>query len=213
MKTATTQQVLLDAAEPTSMVPAAASPPTTADMGDGLPPPTKAHVFYWAQLCGELRLRGTAGIPDADGWPADLTPSEATLKVLQERGLVARRDRAWKLRRRWYERLSTLKVRAVDTPPLGLAERPAPNLPTYAELERWEAVCRWLDVQPGRQARLPFVGLAPLLLEPQRARRREEAAPAVCGSFAAERLLLGSLLRLQRAHDEAARAAGGMRCC
>jgi len=208
MRTATAQHVLLDdAAESASIVPTVGLIRSADHTDDGLPPPTKAHVFYWAQLCGELRLRGAAGIADSEGWPLDLTPSEATLKALQERGLVARRDRAWKLRRCWYERLSALKACAVDTPPLTPAERPAPNLPTYAELAQWEAVCRWLDAQPGRRARLPFVGLAPLLPEPRQAGRQEGATSAI-GPFAAERLLLGALLQLQRAHDEAAGAAG-----
>jgi len=159
-----TQSVLPVSASLTS-APAPAALPSADDGGDGLPPPTKAQVFHWAQLCGELTLRGTAGIADADGWSADLAPTAATLKALQERGLVARRDRAWKLRRGWYGRLTALKARAVDTPVLGVAERPAPNLPTYAELERWEAVCRWLDAQPARRARLPFAGLASVLAD------------------------------------------------
>jgi len=117
---------------------------------------------------------------------------------------VARRDRAWKLRRRWYDRLTALKVRAVDTPPLAPAERPAPGLPTYAELEAWEVVCRWLDIQPGRRARLPFVGLAPLVHARRDAGREEPPT----GPFAAERLLLGCLVGLQRVHEEAVRAAG-----
>jgi hypothetical protein len=40
-----------------------------------------------------------------------------------------------------------------------LAERPRPDLPTYAEIEGFEQICRWLDAQPRRRARLPFVGL------------------------------------------------------
>jgi hypothetical protein len=32
-------------------------------------------------------------------------------------------------------------------------------LPSYAELEGFECICRWLDAQPKRRARLPFVGL------------------------------------------------------
>jgi len=208
MESSTAQRVLLDVEEPGPTTPAVAPLPSGADVADGLPPPTKAQVYYWAQLCGELSLRGTAGIAGADGWPADLVPSSITLKALQERGLLARRDRAWKLRRGWYERLSALKLRAVNTPPLRLAERPAPNLPTYAELEAWEAVCRWLDAQPGRRARLPFVGLALLLTEIQghQAALREEAAPA--GSLAAEHLLLGALIAVQRAHEVAERAEG-----
>jgi len=210
MKTSTAQQVLLDIEEPWPRVPTAAPPPSRSAVEDGLPPPTKAQVFYWAQLCGELSLRGTAGIAEAQGWPADLVPSQATLKALQERGLVARRDRAWKLRRRWYERLSALKTRAVNTPPLGLAERSAPNLPTYAELEAWEPVCRWLDTQPGRKARLPFVGLEPLLAQaretPREMAQGEQTTPA--GPFTAGQLLLGALLQVHRAYEVAEQAVG-----
>jgi hypothetical protein len=165
---ATAQARLFDAADTTAAtsaaVPAEASPPaapSTAD--DGLPPPPKAQVFYWAQLCGKLSTRGTAGIAAVEDWPADVRPTTSTLTVLVQRGFIARRDRAWKLRRNWYARLTTLKARAVDTPPLTFAERPAPHLPTYGELEQWETVCRWLDVQPGCRARLPCVGLAALL--------------------------------------------------
>jgi len=216
MKTSTVQKVLLDMVKPAPTVPAVASPPSAANVDDGLPPTTKAQVFYWAQLCGELSLRGMAGIAEAQGWPDDLVPSQTTLKALQARGLIARRDRAWKLRRHWYERLAALKTRAVDTPALTLAERPASNLPTYAELEQWEAICRWLDTQPGRRARLPFVGLAPLLALAQAEETAQELAPqeaqgegtAPTGPFAAEYLLLNSLLRVQRAHEAAAQAVG-----
>ncbi len=216
MRSTTAQQQLLDLSEPLPVVPVVPVSPSAAPAGvlgdDGLPPLTKAQVFYWAQLCGELHLRGTAGIADADGWSADLVPSAPTLKALQARGLVARRDRAWKLRRRWYERLIALKARAVDTPALGVAERPAPDLPTYAELEAWEAVCRWLDVQPGRQARLPFIGLAPLLLG---SRAPEAAADAPAhpaveqppGPFAAGQVLLGFLVKIQHEQEAAAQAA------
>ena len=37
-----------------------------------------------------------------------------------------------------------------------IAERPAPGLPTYPELQVWEAVCRWLDRQPQCRARQPI---------------------------------------------------------
>jgi hypothetical protein len=33
-------------------------------------------------------------------------------------------------------------------------------MPTYAERQVWEAVCRWLDGQPQRRARLPMAGVA-----------------------------------------------------
>jgi len=202
MTDVTAQDVLFDSVDPApaaSVVLGATSPA----IGDGLPPPTKAHVFYWAQLCGELSLRRTGGIPDAEGWPADLAPSQATLKHLVERGLVVRRDRAWKLRRHWYERLVTLKACAVDTPLLAPAERPGPDLPTYAELEAWEAVCRWLDAQPGRRARLPFVGLAPLL----HSRDTVHSAEPPSGPFAAVQLALDHLAQMHCAQEEAARVA------
>ncbi len=223
MRNATAQELPLDDVEPLSSVSASAITALAATSGaddgvDGLPPPTKAQVFYWAQLCGELTRQGTAGIADADGWSADLVPTPATLKALQERRLLARRDRAWKLRRDWYARLIALKARAVDTPALGLAERPAPNLPTYAELARWEAVCRWLDAQPGWRARLPFVGLASPLTGAQTntdevdgfARRPSDRLldslrPA--GPCAVGQAILGALMGLQREHEQAVQSA------
>ncbi|HEV8191647.1 MAG TPA: hypothetical protein VGP82_09200, partial [Ktedonobacterales bacterium] len=51
---------------------------------------------------------------------------------------------------------------AIPTPPLTIAERPAPNLPTFAEIELWEKVCRWLDQQPQQRARLPILGVSGL---------------------------------------------------
>ncbi len=217
MRDATAQRLPLDDAEPLSAVsgsPTSASPATApaaisgaVDGDDGLPPPTKAQVFYWAQLCGELTLRGTAGIAGAEGWSADLAPTPTTLKALQERGLIARRDRAWKLRRDWYGRLTALKARAVDTPVLGLAERPAPNLPTYAELERWEAVCRWLDTQPGRRARPPFVGLV-LLVAPSDGSACRREVDVSSGPFAVGEALLNSMVTLCRQREEAAASVG-----
>jgi len=208
MKSATVQQLPLDVPQPLQAAPAlspSSHAPQLIQEDDGLPPPTKAQVFYWAQLCGELTLRGVAGIADADGWSADLAPSASTLRALQERRLVARRDRAWKLRRRWYERLTALKARAVDTPSLAPTERPRPDLPTYAELEAWEAVCRWLDAQPGRRARLPFVGLTPLL------HLRGEPHPAVempVGPFVAVQLVFATVAQVEREHEEAEASAG-----
>jgi hypothetical protein len=125
---------------------------------DGLPPPTKAQVYFWAQACGAVSAAGRGGMPDG-GWPTDLGPDASDLKEMAERGLLARRRRVWRLRRRWYERLSALKARAVPTPVPGRAERPAPDSPTYAELEAYERVCRWLDTRPRARSRLPFVGL------------------------------------------------------
>src|SRR5262249_20828925 len=45
------------------------------------------------------------------------------------------------------------------TPRETLATRPRPEYPSYLELEAIEGICRWLDAQPRRCARLPFVGL------------------------------------------------------
>src|SRR5262249_4416289 len=56
-------------------------------------------------------------------------------------------------------RLCSLRQRAVPTPRETLAARPRPDFPSYLELEAIEGICRWLDAQPRRRARLPFVGL------------------------------------------------------
>lgn len=56
--------------------------------------------------------------------------------------------------------MQALHQRAVDTPMLTPAERPAPNLPTYAELKGLEALCLYLDTTPKCRARLPFAGWA-----------------------------------------------------
>jgi hypothetical protein len=135
---------------------------TASDLlDDGLPPPTKSQVHYWRELAGAISVYGALGLRD-DQWPADLAPSKPTLTCLQERQLVVRRRGAWHLRRHWYTRLSALRQRAVPTPPLAVAERPAPHLPAYAELETFEAICRWLDTQPKSRSRLPFVGVLAL---------------------------------------------------
>ena len=94
-----------------------------------------------------------------DAWSADLKPSKPTLKAMAERGLIVRRRRAWHLKRGWYGRVAALRQRAVPTAYHTFAERPRPDLPSYAELEGFEQICRWLDAQPKRRARLPFVGL------------------------------------------------------
>jgi hypothetical protein len=163
MARASAQEVLIsvdDSALPTPNQPAA--PPIASLLfDDGLPAPTHAQVHYWRELCGVLTLHKGPGVADGD-WPADLAPSKPTFKALVERGLLVRRGRAWHLKRDWYRRLSALRQRAVPTPPLAPAERPGPGLPSYAELEGYEHVCRWLDAQPGRRARLPFVGLSAL---------------------------------------------------
>jgi len=119
-------------------------------------PATKAQVAYWRELCGAISLTGTDGMRDGD-WPVDLAPSKPTLQAMADRGLIVRRRRAWLLKRKWHAWLQYLRLTAVPTPALTLAERPAPGLPTYAELQVWEAICRWLDGQPQCRARLPMV--------------------------------------------------------
>jgi hypothetical protein len=92
-------------------------------------------------------------------WPADLAPSKPTLQSMAERRLIVRRRRAWHVKRKWYAWLQYLRLTAVPTPALTLAERPAPGLPTYAELQVWEAVFRWLDGQMQCRARLPMTDI------------------------------------------------------
>jgi hypothetical protein len=134
-------------------------PPCPIRSGDperaGALPATKAQVAYWRELCGAISLTGAQGMRD-DGWPADLAPSKPTLKAMAERGLIVRRWRAWHLKRKWHAWLQYLRLTGVPTPALAVAERPAPGLPTYAELQIWEAICRWLDGQPQCRARLPM---------------------------------------------------------
>ncbi len=125
---------------------------------DGVPPPTKAQALYWRELCQVVALRGASGLRDGE-WPPDLAPSRLTLRSLVERRLLVRRSGAWHLRRRWQDTLDALAAIAVPTPPLRIAERPAPDLPTFAEIEAYEEVCLWLDTQPRRRARLPFTEL------------------------------------------------------
>ncbi len=171
MTSSAAQHVLIDVSDPLpEPVPPVVAEDSAAVAGDdGLPPPTKAQLFYWRQLAGEVHQRGAAGLRDEE-WPPDLAPQPHTLRQLVERCILVRRGRAWHLRRHWYARLMALRARAVDSPPLTLAERPAPDLPTYAELEVWEALCRWLDLQPKQRAQLPFLSLmhdapAPALIE------------------------------------------------
>ncbi len=125
---------------------------------DGFVPATKAQVAYWRQLCGAVSARGKAGMPDTE-WPPELSPNRFTLRALEERRILVRRSRAWRLRRGWYAALTLLRLTAVPTPPLLPAEHPGPTLPTFAELEQWDLVCRWLDTQPNMRARLPIVGV------------------------------------------------------
>lgn len=122
-------------------------------------PPTHEQVYHWRELAGAMTLCGTAGMAD-ECWPAELAPSQITLKDLVDRHLIVRRGRAWHLRRHWYTRLHALKQIAVDTPAFVLLERPAPHLPTYAEFKEFETICRYLDACPNSRSRLPFVGLA-----------------------------------------------------
>ncbi len=96
-------------------------------------------------------------------WLPELSPTRITLRAMEERRLVVRRSRAWHLRRGWFTVLTMLRVTAVPTPPLVVAERPGPNLPTFVELESWEKICRWLDQQPKQRARLPIFGVSELL--------------------------------------------------
>jgi hypothetical protein len=125
-----------------------------------LPPLTKAQVYYWRELCSVLTQAGPAGLACAEDFPSALAPTRTTLKAMMERGIVVRRQRAWHLTRSWYARLTALRLSAVDTPHLGVSERPGPGLPSYAELQAWEVLCRWLDTQPQQRARLPFAGFA-----------------------------------------------------
>jgi hypothetical protein len=118
-------------------------------------PASKAQVAYWRELCGAISLTGADGMRDSD-WPADLAPSKPTLQAMADRNLIVRRRRAWHLKRKWHAWLQYLRLTAVPTPALTIADRPAPGLPTYAELHLWEAICRWLDGQPQCRARLPM---------------------------------------------------------
>jgi hypothetical protein len=160
---------------------------------NGLPPPTHAHVEYWRDLCGALSLKKGHGMAN-DAWPVDLRPSRPTLKALVERGLIVRRKRAWHLKRGWYSRLTALRQRAVPTPRQSFLERPRADLPSYAELEGCERICRWLDAQPKRRARLPFVGLVEQLGADQ-----ADQAEGV-GAAGVESELPTALLLLMRKH-------------
>jgi hypothetical protein len=121
-------------------------------------PATKAQAAYWRVLCGAISLTGTEGMHDGD-WPVDLAPSRPTLQAMADHCLIVRRRRAWHLKRKWHAWLQYLRLTAVPTPALTIAERPAPGLPTYAELQVWEAICRWLDGQPQCRARLPMTDI------------------------------------------------------
>jgi hypothetical protein len=150
-------------------MPAASAPllasATTTGPSSSLPSLTKAQVHYWRELCGILAQAGTAGVASAEDFPPALRPSRSTFKAMVERGILARRQRAWHLTRHWYARLTQFRVQAVDTPQLRVSERPAPGVPSYAELKAWEAICRWLETLQRQRARLPFAGLAAFVAE------------------------------------------------
>jgi hypothetical protein len=109
-------------------------------------------------------------------------------------GILARRHGAWHLTRHWYARLTALRLEAVDTPPLRPCERPAPGLPSYAELQAWEAICRWLDTQPRHRTRLPFLGLAGFTLHED-----AEALPALGETSEGQELPAGLLRGMRTA--------------
>src|SRR5262245_44114304 len=75
---------------------------------------------------------------------------------MAEHGLIVRRRRVWHLKRKWHAWLQYLRLTAGPTPALVVAERPAPGLPTYAQLQIWEAICRWLDGQAQGCSRSPM---------------------------------------------------------
>jgi hypothetical protein len=123
----------------------------------GVSPVTRAHIRYWRELCQSIATCGADGMP-TDGWPEGFTPSRLTLRSMVGYGLIVRRSRAWHLRRQSVERLAELESTAAPTPHLTLLDRPAPDLPTFAELSRFEDIARYLDTLPGRRERLPFAG-------------------------------------------------------
>jgi hypothetical protein len=155
-------KLMIDAEEPDESSAEVAPKVRGIDIPEGFVPATKAQVAYWRQLCGAIHERGAKGMGDTD-WPPELAPSHITLRAFEERRLVVRRSRAWHLRRGWYATLTLLRLTAVPTPPLTVAERPAPHLPTFVELETWEKICRWPDQLRGQWARLPILGVPGLL--------------------------------------------------
>jgi hypothetical protein len=144
-------------------------------------PPTKAQVLYWRELCQAVADKQAEGMAD-DAWPADIAPSSLTVRILVDRHLLVRRERAWHVRRDWQDRFLHLQAIAVPTPLLQTLDRPAPDLPTYAEMEAWESVLLWLDAQPQRRARLPFApfdeSVCPLLGAMRRYRLVRLAQPS-----------------------------------
>lgn len=144
-------------------------------------PPTIAQTLYWKELCEVVAAKKGAGMKDGQ-WPAEIAPSSLTLAAMVERNLLVRRSGAWHVRRDWQSRLAHYRAIAVPTPLLQTLDRPAPNLPTYAEMEAWEPVLLWLDAQPGRRARLPFAGfdetICPMLALMRRYRLVRLAQPS-----------------------------------
>jgi hypothetical protein len=69
-----------------------------SDPALALPAPTIAQVSYWRELCGVVSDAAMHGVAD-DAWPVDKTPTRSTLRALEERAILVRRDRAWHLRR------------------------------------------------------------------------------------------------------------------
>jgi|GEM_PF-906008 len=179
-------------------------------------PATKAQVAYWRELCGAISLTGTEGMRD-DTWPADLAPSKPTLQAMVQRKLIVRRRRAWHLKRKWHAWLQYLRLTAVPTPALSIAERPTPGLPSYSELQVWEAVCRWLDGQPQCRARLPMADVpsvgevsSEILLAMRKARlvrHRSDCAWALSPRWKA--ILLELWHGVTKAEGERASGAGG----
>jgi hypothetical protein len=87
-----------------------------------------------------------------------------------------------------------LRLEAVDTPPLRPCERPAPGLPSYAELQAWEVIGRWLDTQPRQRSRLPFLGLAGFTKQ-----EAAEALPALGETSEGQELPAGLLRGMRKA--------------
>ena len=126
-------------------------------LDDGLPPPTHAQIEYWRKLCGELTQARRAW-PDDGAWPTDLAPTRPTLTALVERGLIVRRTR-----RGTSSATGTAALLAASAggahASATLAERPRPDLPSYAEIEGFEDLPLAGCPAPTSWARLPFVGL------------------------------------------------------
>src|SRR5258708_3367940 len=105
-----------------------------------------------------MRARGRppAGRSPAPGLPDGAPPPT---QFLNYHPRILPRKRGCHRKRDWYPRSASLRKRAVPPPRATLAGRPRSDLPSYLELEGCERICRWLDAQPKRRARLPFVGL------------------------------------------------------